>query len=187
MSKDRSIEEINEQEGQKQTAEKQIINEKSSGQEQVESVEEKDETVKLNEKITKLEDQHLRLYAEFENYKKRTTKERIELYDIANQELMNALLSVLDDFSRALKSIEDTKSEEGVKLIYRKLENTLKNQGLKPMGSAIGKEFDIGTMEAITRIPALTDNQKGKVMDEIERGYYLGNKILRYTKVVVGE
>ena len=141
---------------------------------------------KLKREFGELKDQHLRLHAEFENYKKRTSKERIELFGTANQELMSALLPVVDDFQRALKNMEG-EAKNGVELIFSKLENTLKNKGLKPMESTIGKSFDVDTMEAITRIPAPEDKLKGKVVDEIEQGYELGNKILRYAKVVVGE
>lgn len=142
---------------------------------------------KMEDEITKLKDQNLRLYAEFENYRKRTSKERVELFSTANQELMAALLPVLDDFQRALKNLEGNQAAEGVQLIYSKLDNTLKNKGLKRMELSNGKDFDVDTMEAITRIPAPEDKLKGKVVDEIEPGYMLGNKILRYAKVVVGE
>jgi len=188
MSKDKSVEEINDQE--KEQVEQTTTNDNLNGDTATEDqsgTEEKDEVAKLSEEVGKLKDQHLRLFAEFENYKKRTSKERVELFSSANQELMDALIPILDDFTRALKSIEGTEAEEGVKLIYNKLESTLKNKGLKPMENTTGKEFDVDTMEAITRIPAPSDDQKGKVIDEIERGYYLGNKILRYAKVVVGE
>lgn len=142
---------------------------------------------KLQGEMAQLKDQHLRLYADFENYKKRTSKERIELFGTANQELMGALLPVMDDFQRALKNLEGNEAHSGIQLIFNKLESTLKNKGLKPMENTKGKEFDVDTMEAITRIPAPSDDLKGKVVDEIEPGYLLGNKILRYAKVVVGE
>lgn len=142
---------------------------------------------KLQKEIEELKNQNLRIYAEFENYKKRTSKERIELFGTANQELMSALLPVMDDFTRALKNLEGTETKDGVQLIFNKLESTLKNKGLKPMESSIGKAFDLDTMEAITRIPAPDKKLKGKVVDEIEAGYELGSKILRYAKVVVGE
>ncbi len=187
MAKDESVQEINDREEIQQTnADNNEKNEEIPVEEN-QAEEQKNDADLLNEEIQKLKDQNLRLYAEFENYKKRTAKERIELFGTANQELMSALLPVLDDFSRALKSLEGTENEEGVQLIFHKLENTLKNKGLKPMEESHGKEFDVDTMEAITRIPAPAEDQKGKVIDEVERGYYLGNKILRYAKVVVGE
>lgn len=145
-----------------------------------------DPVEKLEQEIQQLKDQHLRLFADFENYKKRTAKERLDLYGSANLELMSALLPVLDDFHRALKNMEG-EAEEGVRLIFQKFENTLKSKGLKPMENTVGKDFDVDTMEAVTRIPAPEENQKGKVVDEIEAGYQLGNKIIRYAKVVVGE
>lgn len=132
-------------------------------------------------------DQKLRLYADFENHRKRTAKERIELFGSANQELMSALLPVVDDFKRALSNIEDEKVAEGIQLVFNKFENTLKQKGLKPMEDTRGKDFDVDTMEAITRIPAPSEGLKGKVVDEIEQGFYLGNKIIRYARVVVGE
>jgi len=128
----------------------------------------------------------LRLFADFENYKKRTAKERVELFGTANIELMSALLPVLDDFKRALKNM-DGEALEGVKLIANKFEGILKQKGLKPMEDTTGKEFDVDTMEAVTRIPAPDKKLKGKVVDEIEQGFYLGTKIIRYARVVVGE
>ncbi len=141
----------------------------------------------LEAEVKDLKDQNLRLYAEFENFRKRTAKERLELYSTANQELMSALLPVLDDFQRALKAEDNPVENEGIKLIIKKLENTLTNKGLKPMEDTKGKEFDVETMEAVTRIPAPEKSLKGKIIDEVEKGYYLGTKILRYAKVVVGE
>lgn len=151
-----------------------------------EKTKEESELEKVKEELGQVKDQHLRLFADFENYKKRTARERIELFGSANQELMSALLPVLDDFKRALKNMDEAEAE-GVKLIYQKFENTLKQKGLKPMENTIGKVFDVDTMEAVTRIPAPDKKQKGKVIDEIEQGFYLGNKIIRYAKVVVGE
>ncbi len=155
--------------------------EKSPEKEMVDPVE------KLETDLANLKDQHLRLFADFENYKKRTSRERSELYSTANQELMDALLPILDDFQRAMKNLEGNEAQGGIQLIFSKLENTLRNKGLKPMENSTGKEFDVDTMEAVTRIPAPSEELKGKVVDEIERGYMLGNKILRYSKVVVGE
>lgn len=164
--------------------------EKGETQDQGESdlqEEEEDSLEGLEKENQNLKEKHLRLFAEFENFKKRTARERVELYGTANQELMAALLPVLDDFKRAMDNMEEGEALDGVKLIYNKFENTLKQKGLEPMESCKGKEFSVDTMEAITRIPAPEDDLKGKVVDEIEGGYYLGNKILRYAKVVVGE
>lgn len=146
----------------------------------------KSELEEAKEELSQLKDQHMRLFADFENHKKRTAKERIELFGTANMELMSALLPVIDDFKRALQNMEG-EVEEGVNLIFNKFEGILKQKGLKPMESTIGKDFDVDTMEAITRIPAPDKKQKGKVVDEIEQGFYLGNKIIRYARVVVGE
>lgn len=146
-----------------------------------------DNGAELEAEIKDLKDQNLRLYAEFENFRKRTAKERLELFSSANQELMSAVLPVLDDFQRALRAEENPMENDGVKLIIQKLENTLTSKGLRPMENSVGKDFDVETMEAITRIPAPDESMKGKIMDEVEKGYYLGNKILRYAKVVVGE
>jgi molecular chaperone GrpE len=144
------------------------------------------EVEQLQEEVSKLKNQHLRLFADFENYKKRTSKERVELFGTANMELMSALLPVLDDFKRALKNTEG-EEQEGVKLIANKFKGILKQKGLKPMEDTTGKEFDVDTMEAVTRIPAPDKKLKGKVVDEIEQGFYLGTKIIRYARVVVGE
>ncbi len=146
-----------------------------------------DRISELEEALAAEKDQKLRLYADFENHRKRTAKERVELFGSANQELMSALLPVLDDFKRALGNMEGQAAEEGIRLIFNKFENTLKQKGLKPMESTVGKAFDVDTMEAITRIPAPTEDMKGKVIDEIEQGFELGNKIIRYARVVVGE
>lgn len=162
--------------------------------EKVENQEPLSETAELEARIAQLEeelkqekDQKLRLYADFENHRKRTAKERVELFGSANQELMSVLLPIIDDFQRALSNLEDQETKEGIELIFNKFENTLKQKGLKPMESTIGKEFDVDTMEAITRIPAPTEDLKGKVVDQIEQGFHLGTKILRYARVVVGE
>ena len=155
-----------------------------------ETTEEEDHLAKiksLEEDLAQEKDQKLRLYADFENHKKRTAKERIELFGSANQELMSALLPIVDDFKRALKNVENSEAEEGIKLIYNKFENTLMQKGLKPMENCTGKDLDVDTMEAITRIPAPSEDLKGKIVDEIEQGFFLGNKIIRYARVVVGE
>ena len=152
---------------------------------------EEDRIAQLEKQLADQKDKNLRLFAEFENLRKRTAKERIELYSTANQELMSALLPVVDDFGRAMKNLKtlDAKTEvlEGVELIQNKFEGILQAKGLKAMDDTTGKEFDVDVMEAITKIPAPTPDMGGKVIDEIERGYKLGEKILRYSKVVVGE
>jgi molecular chaperone GrpE len=136
-------------------------------------------------------DKFLRLFAEFENYKKRTTKERIELFKTAGQEVMTSLLPVVDDFERALSHIEENKETEelrkGVLLIYQKLYNTLELKGLSKVETKDGDTFDAEIHEAITQIPAPSKDLKGKVIDCVEKGYKLGDKIIRYPKVVIGQ
>ncbi|PQJ76112.1 nucleotide exchange factor GrpE [Polaribacter gangjinensis] len=136
-------------------------------------------------------DKFLRLFAEFENYKKRTSKERIELFKTAGQELMTSLLPIVDDFERALNHIEESPETEelrkGVSLIYQKFFNTLEQKGLTKIEVSGGDAFDAEVHEAITQIPAPTEDLKGKVIDCLEKGYKLGDKIIRYPKVVIGQ
>jgi molecular chaperone GrpE len=140
--------------------------------------------------IDALNDKYLRLYAEFDNYKRRTAKERIELFKTANADVIKSMLSVLDDFDRAKKSMEIAKDieavKEGIQLIHHKLKSTLQSQGLTEMESVVGKAFDTDLHEAITNVPAPSEDLKGKVMDEVEKGYLLNEKVIRYAKVVVG-
>jgi molecular chaperone GrpE len=140
--------------------------------------------------IDALNDKYLRLYAEFDNYKRRTAKERIELFKTANADVIKSMLSVLDDFDRAKKSMEIAKDieavKEGIQLIHHKLKSTLQSQGLTEMESIVGKAFDTDLHEAITNVPAPSEDLKGKVMDEVEKGYLLNEKVIRYAKVVVG-
>ncbi len=148
-----------------------------------------DKIEELKDELASAKDQNLRLYAEFENFKRRNAKERLELMSSANIEVMQTLLPILDDFERAIKNTEKTDENaavvEGVELIYTKLKESLKQKGLKQMESTVGKDFDVDTMDAITQLPVPDKKQDGKVMDEIEKGYYLGEKILRHARVVV--
>ena len=143
------------------------------------------------EQLDKEKDKFLRLFAEFENYKRRTSKERIELFKTANQELMTVLLPILDDFERALAHIEDDKEAEelrkGVLLIYQKLLTTLEQKGLAITEVKSGDTFDAEIHEAITQIPAPSKKMKGKIVDVIEKGYKLGDKTIRFPKVVIGQ
>ncbi|MEY2799828.1 MAG: hypothetical protein RI934_816 [Bacteroidota bacterium] len=156
------------------------------------TTEESTETVEKDpqEEIAALNDKYIRLYAEFDNYKRRTAKERIELFKTANADVIKSMLSVLDDFDRAKKSMETAKDieavKEGIQLIHHKLKNTLQAQGLTEMESVVGKAFDTDLHEAITNVPAPSEDMKGKVMDEVEKGYLLNEKVIRYAKVVVG-
>ena len=144
---------------------------------------------KLEEELTEMKDKYLRLYSEFDNYKRRTSKERLDLLKTANQEMVVALLPVIDDFERARQSMQNaqdvTAVKEGVELIYNKLYSILQQKGLKPM-EAVGVAFDADIHEAITQVPAPDENQKGKVIDEVEKGYYLHDKVIRFAKVVIG-
>tara|TARA_B100001063_G_scaffold194441_1_gene185965 strand:+ start:82 stop:603 length:522 start_codon:yes stop_codon:yes gene_type:complete len=140
--------------------------------------------------IQKEKEKFLRLFAEFENYKKRTSRERIELFSTASQELMTSLLPVLDDFDRANQEIIKNSDDEiykGVSLIQNKLFDTLKSKGLKTVEVNKGDSFDADDHEAVTQIPAPNEDLKGKIIDVIEKGYKLGEKVIRYPKVVIGK
>lgn len=148
------------------------------------------ETEQLKADLEKEKDKFLRLFAEFENYKRRTAKERIELFKTANQEVMTAMLPVLDDFDRAMNEIRKAKDKnllQGVELIHSKFKETLKNKGLEAMNVESGDPFDADVHEAITQVPAPSEKLKGKIVDVIERGYKLGDRIIRYPKVVTGK
>ena len=157
------------------------------GSEEEESASEQEKTPE--EQITELNDRFLRLYSEFDNYKRRTAKERLELFKTAAEDIIVSLLPVLDDFDRAMKAAEDSKDnkdvKEGMELIKNKLMKTLAQQGLEPMNS-MGKPFDTDNHEAITKIPAPKKKLKGKVVDVIEKGFFLNGKVIRHAKVVVG-
>ena len=141
----------------------------------------------LNESLKLENEKYVRLFAEFENYKRRTAKERIELFKTAGKDVLSSLVPVLEDFKRAI-SIEGSDSEdEGIKLIYNKFNETLKNQGLIEVEVNIGDIFDAEIHEAISQIPAQDDNQKGKIIDIIQGGYKLGDNIITYPKVVVAQ
>jgi len=144
---------------------------------------------KLKAEASEWQNKYLRLYAEFDNFKRRTSKERLELLQIAGKDVIVDLLPVLDDFERAQKSMETASDieavKEGVKLVHHKLKNLLTSKGLKEMNS-IGAEFDADVHEGITNIPAPSNDLKGKVLDELEKGYYLNDKVIRFAKVIIG-
>lgn len=140
-----------------------------------------DKLQELDEKLATLNDKYLRLYSEYENYRKRTNQEKADLLLNGSREMMKAILPVVDDFERALAATGD---DEGVLLIYNKLMKILNQKGLKAM-EVKGEKFDENLHEAITRIPAPDESQKGLVIDVVEKGYYLNDKVLRYAKVVV--
>ena len=135
-------------------------------------------------------DKYLRLFAEFENFKKRTAKERIELFKTANQDVISAMIPVLDDFNRAHQQLDKGEPAidiEGFKLIFNKFQEVLKSNGLAKTEAKAGDSFDAEIHEAITQIPAPSEKEKGKIIDIIETGYQLGDRIIRYPKVVVGQ
>ena len=143
----------------------------------------------FEEELKKEKDNFLRLFAEFENYKKRTSKERIELYSTANKDVLTAMLPIMDDFERGLQEVEktsDTVLLDGMKLIYNKFKNTLDQKGLKVMEVKQGDKFDAEIHEAISQIMAPSNKLKGKIIDVVEKGYKLGDTIIRFPKVVIG-
>jgi molecular chaperone GrpE len=153
-----------------------------------ERVEEITREEQLSQDLTSERDKFLRLFAEFENFKRRTAKERIELFKTANQDVLLALLPVLDDFDRALAEIKKTDDNvliQGVELIQEKLKSTLVSKGLEEVEIKVGDVFNADFSEAITQIPA--PKLKGKIVDVIEKGYKLGDKIIRFPKVVIGQ
>jgi molecular chaperone GrpE len=145
---------------------------------------------KLKKEVSQEKDKFLRLFAEFENYKKRTSKERIELFKTANEELMTVLLPILDDFDRGLAELKKSNEDAalvGMELINNKLRNSLSQKGLTSITVNAGDVFDVELHEAITQIPAPSEELKGKIIDIVEQGYKLGDKIIRYPRVVVGQ
>ncbi len=163
-------------------------------QEESEASSLEDQTNALKEELEEAKNKYLRLYAEFDTFKRRAAKERIELKETASRDLIVDLLPVLDDFERSQKSIESSVTEneslksfsDGVQLVHQKLIKTLQSRGVKEMENPIGKEFDSELHEAITQIPAPENKLKGKVIDVIEKGYTLADKVIRYAKVVTG-
>lgn len=148
---------------------------------------------RLEEELAKEKDKFLRLFAEFENFKRRTAKERMELFKTANQEVLQAILPILDDFDRALIQISKSDTTEdqvllkGVELIHEKLKSTLVSKGLEQVEIKAGDIFNADFAEAITQIPAPSEDLKGKIVDVVEKGYKLGDKIIRFPKVVIGQ
>jgi len=155
-----------------------------------EDIEDESAVEKLKAELEEQKDKYLRLYAEFDNFKRRSAKERVEYTQMAGKDVIASLLQVLDDTDRAekqIKNTDDVKSiREGVQLVFSKLRSSLQSRGLRPMES-IGQSFNPDLHEAITEIPAPTPELRGKVLDEIEKGYYLNDKIIRFAKVVVGK
>ena len=146
---------------------------------------------RLSKEVSELKDKYLRIYSEFENYRRRTAKEKIELIGTANEELMIELLPVMDDFERAIQAMDENHKDassikEGVLLIYNKFKNVTEKKGLKLMESNPGDSFNTEIHDAITQVPSPEENLKGKIVDTIEKGYYLNDKVIRFAKVVIG-
>lgn len=182
----------------KKTKEKETVEELEDVKIQEEISEEQGEETKkevseldqVKAELQKEKDKFLRLFAEFENYKKRTNKERIELFKTASEGVMTALLPVLDDFDRAYNEISKSEEKEllkGVELINNKLKDVLKSKGLEVIKVDAGDAFNADNHEAVTQIPAPSEDLKGKIIDVIEKGYSLGEKVIRYPKVVIGQ
>jgi len=176
---------VKQEKAQEETGEKE-----SPEQTEAEEKEEPKKEPTVEEKLAELQDRYLRLSAEYDNFRKRTLKEKIDLQKSANENLLEALLPVADDFDRALQSVDEAKDieavKEGMKLISGKFLGFLNQQGVKEI-EAQSKEFDTDLHEAITKIPAPSKKLKGKVVDVIQKGYYLNDKVLRFSKVVIGE
>lgn len=164
--------------------------ENSEATDKDEATEEQNQLEELQKKNLELNDKYLRLTAEFDNYRKRTLKEKMELMKSAGESLLVNILPIVDNFERALKSMDETKEvdaiKEGVNLIYNSFVEFMKTNGVKEI-EALNKEFDVDEHEALTKIPAPDKKLKGKVVDVIEKGYKLNDKVIRYSKVVVGE
>ncbi|MCS5490499.1 nucleotide exchange factor GrpE [Algoriphagus limi] len=181
----RENEEVLDQQEQNQENSK----EQESDQEQV-AQEKVDPIAKLEGELAEMKDKYLRLYSDFENFRKRNAKERLDLIKTASEEVLRDLLPVVDDFERAFKASENEgdaqKVRDGNQLIFHKLVKILESKGLKAMDDLIGKPFDADMQEAITQIPSPSEDMKGKVIDVVEKGYTLGDKVVRYAKVVTG-
>ena len=168
--------------------------EPTSENEESDVKEEEKEEIKpktIEEELGEMKDKYLRLYSEFENFRRRTAKERLDLIATSTESLMLSLLPVLDDYDRAsvqMEKAEDVKAlKEGFDLIQTKFKQILTSKGLKEMESSVGKVFDAEVQEAITQAPAPNNKMKGKIMDEIEKGYQINDKIIRFPKVVIGQ
>lgn len=182
-------ENMNQEENQTTSDQEQNAADQEKTTEQVTENKETAEPVNFEAKIAELNDKYLRLYSEFDNYRKRMIKEKADIIRSAGEDVFKAFIPTIDDFERAIKANETVTEvepiKEGMKLIYNKLMSTSKSKGLEQM-SLMGQPFDADTMEAIAHIPAPSDDLKGKVVDDVEKGYKLGEKVIRFAKVVVG-
>ncbi|SDW86633.1 molecular chaperone GrpE [Aequorivita viscosa] len=165
------------------------LNENENTEQEMDQEHTDDAVAVIKDELAREKDRYLRLFAEFENYKKRTARERIEMFKTAGEDIVLSLLPVLDDFERALKEIDKIEDNhfKGVGLINNKLRETLRSKGLEMMEVKQGDSFDSEAHEAITQIPAPDKKLKGKIIDVVEKGYTLGDKIIRYPKVVIGQ
>ncbi|MDF1572270.1 MAG: nucleotide exchange factor GrpE [Bacteroidales bacterium] len=183
-------EEIKDQEVVEETAENQDEMSVAHEEEQEPTVEEKTKEEELGEKLAELQDKYLRLSAEYDNYRKRTLREKMDLQEGAREDIFVNILPVVDDLERALEVVQSAKDLEAVKLgmqlIHTKFSNYLTQQGIKPI-DAIDKEFNTDLHEAVTKIPVESKKKKGKVVDVVEKGYTLRDKVIRFAKVVIGE
>jgi len=190
MSNKSKVEEMEDEPRKRQTEESTELNDENIETNSAEeSQEEISEEEKLREDLAKEKEKFLRLFAEFENYKRRTSKERMDLFKTAGQEVIVSLLPVMDDFDRALKELsksDDKEMFQGVELISNKFKETLKNKGLEQVEVKAGDTFDAEVHDAITQIPAPDKKMKGKIIDVVEKGFKLGDRIIRHPKVVVG-
>ncbi|MBX0332771.1 nucleotide exchange factor GrpE [Pontibacter sp. HSC-14F20] len=165
--------------------------EENNGQEQAEeTVEESGSETQAEAELAEMKDKYIRLMAEFENFRRRTNKERMDLLKTANEDLMSELLPVLDDMERARQSMEATKDVDallqGLELVFHKLKHVTQLKGLKPIVINAGDNFDSDYHEAVTQIPAPSEELKGKIVDVIEKGYTLNEKVIRFAKVIIG-
>ena len=166
---------------------KEVIKEVENTEENTILQEEEVKTSPTTEELLAIEkDKNIRLIAEFENFRKRNTKERIEFFSTANKDIMTSLLPILDNFERSIESNNYT-DEDGTMIIYKQLKSELEKKGLNEIENPIGKELDTNFHEAITNIPAPTKKEIGKIIDSVEKGYMLGEKVIRYTKVILGK
>jgi len=165
---------------------KELVSEDNLGQENQQAAE--NETAKFQEELAASKDKYIRLYSEFENFRRRTAKEKIEMAQSANEQVIKSLLPVIDDFERAEKSIQNKENIdiEGYTLIHNKFKKLLEQYGVKVMDLPPGSPFNADLQEAITQIPAPDEKLKGKIVDVVEKGYLLNDKVIRFAKVVIG-
>lgn len=188
MAKSKKKNETTESKGQKQETPEEVIVNKNQNGESTEEKACKEDDIQMQ--YDQLNDKYLRLYSEFDNYRKRTIREKSDLLKSASSDVIGLMLPVLDDFERAIQNMGEAKDidavKEGIDLIFNKMKKSLEQKGLEEI-KAIGEEFDTDKHEAITNIPAPSDDMKGKVIDQVEKGYFLNGKVIRFSKVVVGQ